>query len=354
MHHPISGYSGTTVNYDRPNRDQRAEAANRMLDKNPISVNQAQEAETVEAPSKAINFDVDALVDQIWGFAQQRISDAKANGASEDQIESMFEAAEQGVKQGFGEAKEILDELGQLDEPLTMKIDSAFGQIMDRLDEQDLSVPSNRSEPIQAPIQRSSASSNVDRQINMYQYERQTFSLNLTTNEGDKIMIRSVAESSSTLEDKRFGRESSTVWGSQQSSGFQLMIKGDLNEQEAADLDALLAQVNEVANEFYEGDYQKAFDMATELNIDGSSMRSMDLNMKEVEAKGVGVYAEVAEQPAKIPAGLSPLKEYAEKLLASQEQWFEQFNSRDAFLTVIENHPMNRGELFDTLSSLLS
>lgn len=352
MHHPISGYSGTSVNYDRHNRDNRAEYAPKMLDKNPISVNEAKAASEVEAPSKAINFDVDALVDQIWGFARQRITDAKANGASEQELDKMFAAAEKGVKQGFGEAKDILEGLGQLDEPLALKINSAFGQIMDRLDDQDLTVGSKVTLP--SPAQAKPIAAPVDRQINMYQYERQTFSLNLTTNQGDQILIRSVAESESTLEDKRFGRESSTVWGSQQSSGFQLIIKGDLNEQEAADLDALLAQVNEVANEFYEGDYQKAFDMASELNINGSSLRSMDLSMKEVEAKGVGVYADVAEQPSRLPKGLQPLKEYADKLIANQDKWFERFNSRESFLSAVEHHPMNNGKLFDTLSSLLS
>jgi hypothetical protein len=264
----------------------------------------------------------------------------------------MWAAAEKGVKQGFSEAKDVLDDMGELDDALKLKIDSAFGQIMDKLADRDLSATPEKSNPVEVRPQPISAP--IDRQINMYQYERQTFSLNLTTNQGDQILIRSVAESESTLEDKRFGRESSTQWGNHQTSGFQLVIKGDLNEKEAADLDKLLAQVNEVANEFYEGDYQKAFDMASDLNINGSSLRSMDLSMKEVEAKGVGVYADVAEQPSRLPKGLQPLKEYADKLVANQEQWYERFQSKESFMKAIENHPMNNGKLFDTLSGLLS
>lgn len=304
------------------------------------------------ATSRADNFNVDALVEQIWGFASARIATAQANGASDSELESLWQSAEKGVKQGFGEAKDYLEGLDAMDDPLTLKINSAFGQIIDKLSARDLSavVPSPAT-PTAAPAQAESAQQRV---ANLYQYERQSFALNLTTEQGDQILIRSVAEQEARLEDQQFGRNSSTNWGSRQSNEFSLVIKGDLNEQEAADLDLLLAQVNELAAEFYEGDYDTAFKMAADLNIDGTSLKSLDLSMKEVEQKSVSVYSQTSDLPARLPKGLEPLRQYAEKLVAAQRQWTEKFNAPEEFLQTLQNHPTNHGRLGQIASLLLA
>lgn len=324
------------------------------FDQNPVSKNSqgVESSDAAESSSRADNFNVDALVKQIWGFASGRIEQAQASGASEEELESLWSAAERGVKQGFGEARDVLESLGELDEPLEMKISSAYGQILDRLSERSLEVDESAVSANQA-IVAEQADKPIDRYIKLEQYERQTFSLNLTTNEGDEILIRSVTSEASTAEDLRFGRLSSTQWSTAQSSEYQLIIKGDLNEQEAADLDALLADVNKLAAEFYEGDYETAFKMASDLSIDGSSLRSLDLSMQEVEVKGAGVYAQTAGQPASLPQGLQPLREYAEKLMAAQERWSERFDAPKEFLNTLSNHPSNKGGLGNLAKQLL-
>ncbi len=321
------------------------------LDQQPISTQQAEKTESArDATSKADNFDVDALVKQIWSFASARIAKAEADGASEAELDSMWKAAKQGVTQGFSEAKDVLDGLGELDDPLEMKIDSAFGQIMDKLDERSLEPMDNIQTSVPVPTTKPTS---PDRAISLYQYERQTFSLDLTTAQGDKIQIRSVAEESSTADDLRFGRLSSTQWSHSETSGFSLVIKGDLNEQEAADLDALLANVNELAEEFYNGDYETALEKAQALSIDGTTLKSMDLSMQETQQKGASVYAEMAGQPSALPKGLEPLKQYAQKLMDAQEKWQAQFNSAKDFLTSLENHPRNNGALSRAAHSLM-
>ncbi len=314
------------------------------LDQQPISTHEVEDSEAV---SRASNFDVDALVNQIWDFASARIATAEAGGASESELDDMWKAAEKGVSQGFGEAKDILEDMGQLDEALGYKIDTAYGEIMDKLGDRSTAKEPNMAEVNLPKVQKA-----PDRLVEIQQYERQTFSLNLRTNEGDKIQIRSVVESSSSLEDSRFGNKSSTVWGNQQSSGFELIIKGDLNDQERSDLDTLLAEINDLAYEFYEGDYETAFNMAQELNIDGSSLKSMRLSMTEVEQKAASVYSEAAEKPTVLPKGLTSLREYADKLIAAQNKWASNFNSPDSFLESLSNHPKNHGSL-EYVSKLL-
>lgn len=324
------------------------------FDQNPVSKN-SQEIDSCQCEkgsSRADNFDVEALVKQIWGFASSRIAQAQADGASEEDLESLWSAAERGVQQGFGEARDVLESLGELDEALEMKIDSAYGQIMDRLSERSLE-PAQPAQPVEESPVSSKSEQPLNRFIKLEQYERQTFALNLTTAEGDEILIRAVSSQSSSAEDLRFGTLSSTRWSNAQSDEYQLIIKGDLNEQETADLDALLGEVNELAAEFYEGDFETAFQMASELSIDGTSLRSLDLSMKEVEVKGAGVYAETAGQPSSLPKGLQPLRAYTEKLIAAQERWAERFDAPREFINMLSNHPSNRGSLEATARHLM-
>lgn len=337
----------STVAYDNNARNARGVVPKEM-DSNPISVTSTRDSAEV-APSRADSFDVDALVKQIWSFTSGRLAQAEASGASDKQMNSMWQAAEKGVKTGFSEAKEALEDLGQLDDALKMKIDTAFGQIMDKLSERDLSNVSN----VDSQPKSETLPAAMDRRIGVAQYERQTFSLDLKTNQGDTILIRSVAENKSTLDDQRFGSTSSTRWTTASSNGFELIIKGDLNDQERADLDALLAQVNEVANEFYTGNYDTAFSMASDLSIDGSSLKTMDLNLTEVKSQAVGVYAAMADDRPTLPKGLNALKEYADKLVDAQTNWQKRFDSSDSFIEAMKNHPVNDGSLTQRMMSLL-
>lgn len=349
------GSNSTSVSYSQYQSRQESIEYQRWGQK-PQSTQSAEDTKNVEsAPksSRAEGFNVDALVDQIWSFASARIAKAESNGASDEELDGLWKAAESGVKQGFGEAKDILDDLGQLDEDLEMKINSAFGQLMDKLEARDLNPaekPLQVSQPVMSEV---SAPNKQNRSINLYQYERQTFALNITTAQGDKIQIRSVAEKSASIEDTNFGARSSTKWGMNEESGFSLFIKGDLNEQELADLDKLLAEVNDLADEFYNGDYQTAFEKASALNIDGTSLRTLDLSMKEVEQKGASVYAATQDEPVRLPKGLSPLKEYAERLLQAQEKWQERFQSSEGLLAAMKNHPLNGGDFLKTSQFLM-
>lgn len=349
------GSNSTSVSYSQSQSRQESIEYQRWGQK-PQSTQSAEDTKNVEsAPksSRAEGFNVDALVDQIWSFASARIAKAESNGASEEELDGLWNAAKKGVSQGFGEAKDILEDLGQLDEDLEMKINNAFGQLMDKLDARDL-TPSEKPALSNTAVTAEVADSvKLNRAINLYQYERQTFAMDITTAQGDRIQIRSVAEQSASIQDSSFGSQSATKWGMNEESGFSLFIKGDLNQQELADLDKLLAEVNELANEFYNGDMQTAFEKATALNINGTSLRTMDLSMKEVEQKGASVYAATQDESSRLPKGLSPLKEYAERLLQAQEQWQQRFQSPEGLMSAIKNHPLNNGDFLKTSQFLM-
>ena len=295
---------------------------------------------TSDATSK---FDVDALVNNLWGFMKGRIAEAQAKGASEQELEKMWQAAERGLKQGFGEAKDILKSMGKLSDSLGGKIDQAYGRLTDALEARDLSAMAT------VTGEQSGA---VGRKIDIYQYQERSFSLDLKTREGDSVTIRVVSSQEAAASQRSGEGWSAIQWGRTDMAGFDVMIEGNLNEQERADIEALLGQVNELANDFYSGNFDLAWEKAQALNIEGTSLLSMDLNLRSVEAKGVGVYEQVSGDKT-LPKGLSPLVQYAKDLVNAQKDWQQRFDSSTGLLKALENHPLNKGGLGNMARALL-
>lgn len=352
-----TGFLGNAYSYSpsyEPRVPTRVEGLGERLQ---TSKSQA-EAPAETASGVAESFDVDALVDTVWNFVAQRLASEQATGADETRMAELKEAAVDGIKQGFSKAKDVLDELGMLDEDLTLKIDSAFGALMDRLD----GVAENSAPSVEAPAANPPSSATVSSNAELYQYQQQTFALKLRTAQGDIVNIRSVYESSSSASQYADENKLVTQWSSSESGSFSLFVKGDLNDEELADIEALLNDIDELATEFYEGDMMSAFEMAQALNIDGTSLTSMNLRLTEVEQTKASYYqgvedfgrAVAGEPPSLLPKTLEPLREYAEKLIAASEA---QNNSRiaiDDFLTAMQNHPRMEKTGFDVIKKLLA
>lgn len=299
------------------------------------------------ASASGSQFDVDGLVNNLWSFMQGRLARAEASGASEAEMEKMWQAAEKGLKQGFGEAREALEAMNKMNEGLGDRIDSAYQGLTDILASRDLSAKAPVTE---TPEQDAAVTDN--RRISLYQYQEQSFALNLKTVEGDAIRVQVQNTGEAGADFQRDQNGESLSWGRAGSNDFQLSIEGDLNETERADLNALLADVNDLANEFYEGDMELAWEQAQALSIDGTSLASMDLRMREVEARGVAAY-QSANAESQLPRGLESLRDYARDMMSAQQQWVDGFNSRDALPEAMKNHPLNDGQLEAFTRSLL-
>ena len=298
-----------------------------------------KDAQTVKPGGEAAkSFDVDGLVDNLWGFMKGRLAEAKASGASEQEMDKMWSAAERGLEKGFNEAKDVLRSLGKMSEPLGERIDQAYNNLTGILDDRDLSAQAPKArETDQEPV--------ANRHISLYQYQEQTFSLDVKTQEGDTITVRVSNQSEAGAESRQGDGWSSIQWGRSDNNAFSLQIEGDLNDAERADLDKLLGEVNTLANEFYDGDLNVAWEQAQALSIDGTSLSSMNLNMREVEAKGVSAYQQEQAGGQAMPKGLEPLRQYAQELISAQQDWMSSLNSRTGLAESLANHPRNEGGL---------
>lgn len=345
MNNALSNLSALTpsiAGYQRPGSNNAAEPGVAR------SVNGAAKTQAAEATqSAASKFNVDELVDNLWGFMRGRLSQAQASGASEAEMDKLWAAAEKGIKQGFGEARDVLESMGKLDDALGAKIDEAYGRLEDTLAKRDLNA--SVSGDNQTEVARG-----ANRTIGMYQYQQRTFSLDVTTAEGDKVTIFVDRRSESTAEQSSGDGWSALSWGKVESGQFDLSIEGDLNDQEKADLTALLQEVGDLADEFYDGDLGVAFQQAQALSIDGTSLASMDLSMRSVEAKGVAAYQQAGGSGQSLPRGLEPLREYARDLVDAQQRWMDSMNSERGLVEALSNHPRNDGQLSDFLDSLFA
>lgn len=131
-----------------------------------------------------------------------------------------------------------------------------------------------------------------------YQYS-ETMTLNLTTKEGDKVSIDyrqlyAQYQSRSEFENVQTRPEGITFFNSTQQleatqfeEHFGFSVEGHLNEQELQAIYDVFAKVDDLANHFYAGDIEKAFEKAQELNIDFNQIGSLNVNMTQTELKAV-------------------------------------------------------------------
>jgi hypothetical protein len=266
-------------------------------------------------------FDVDAVIDTVMNHIANRVSQAKENGASDDELGSMLEAARSGVETGFTQARDQIDALGKMEEGLASDIDAAEEGIYQGIDgvEEELfsSKEIDEGKEAPAPIPQSIEYAST------YQRTKNSFSFSLTTQEGDTVTINARSMSENYAEAMKGEGESVAfdyyALESSNRSGYSLQVEGDLSDEEMAAIEELMGQVNELADEFYNGDIGTAFDMAMELESDADQIAEFSLNLKQrqVSAYEYGSYSAPVASYAEptLPRGIAqPLSNFAEGL----------------------------------------
>ncbi len=310
-----------------------------------------------EQTVKETMFDADAVMDTVLKHVNKRIEQAAANGATDQELESMLDAARSGVETGFAQAREQIESLGKLSDELGEKINIAEEGIYQGIDklEEDLFAPleSGEEEPALP-----AAGVNTLQYEQSYQREKNSFSFDLVTQEGDKVTISAVSsyelyEQSLNLENEQ-GSVNAYGFSESYSSGYAFSVEGDLNEAEMTAIEDLLGQVNSLADEFYDGDLATAFDMALELDSDGDQIAQFSLNMRQqqVSAYQFTGAKDYAGQDA-LPRGLmQPLGQFASGLQDARET-ANQFQQPRQLLEELFKQMDDNPKLHDVLRPML-
>ncbi|WP_286238302.1 DUF5610 domain-containing protein [Neptuniibacter halophilus] len=239
----------------------------------------------------ADDYSPEKVASRIAGFVAQGLEQARSRGASDAELNRMYQDALSGVEKGFKEATEILDGLGAL----TPELNSTLEQTQDLTFEALAGLePANQTAPA--------------RQTSIAAAERfsraESFSMDVMTREGDKVSIRFSARASETASLGAYSDEngSAIAFGMERSasSNYSFSVKGDLNEEELDALTELMQDLSLIADDFYGGDIQDAFEQATELEMDKSQLMNLNVTMSQsMSYSAVAAYEQVQqmEQP---------------------------------------------------------
>ncbi|WP_071871207.1 DUF5610 domain-containing protein [Atopomonas hussainii] len=272
----------------------------------------------------AADFSPEKVAERVLGFISERLQQEAAAGADSSVLRQRLNEARQGVEEGLKAAKDILKDSGLFSGEVKDNFKDTAKALRKGLDglEEQYAGPVQRAErsPLAGGVAVAAESTRVQAWL-------ETFSLNVTTAEGDKIQVR-FAQGGADAQVNRVagvanGNGSAVSAYSGSSSirfgSFEAVIEGNINDDERAALEKLFGQVEGIAQKFYSGDVEGAFDRALALNIDGSQLSSMALRLTQSRiSQASDSYAAVAGPSSQVAN--APLTDYAQALLGALEQ----------------------------------
>jgi hypothetical protein len=314
--------------------------------------------------SKTSLFDFEKIAKNVLKFVGGAIKNAQNKGADEDKLNSLFEQASSGVLKGIKLAEQDL--AGFLNEEITNGISQSKSLIEEGIANLRRDIFNPQPSALSKPTQTSVNSTDVS-------YEKlESGELNIRTRDGDSVKITfedleqfelsqrqvqqlaqqaeavvtepveknseptvatqtatpvtGAVEVSNVIVKKTEDSQSSTASIEQntifyQESTFTFSVKGVLDEDELKAIGQLVADANELAEEFFSGDIETAFNQALELGFDEQELSSFALQLTKFENTAViKAYETVSRfdddsvdsDPAK---AAKPVADYLDKLL---------------------------------------
>lgn len=169
-------------------------------------------------------------------------------------------------------------------------------------------------QPHQEGVSRSSNSQAVAASERFTSAE--SFSLTLETKEGDKVTIQFSGQDSFSASiagvKNQNGQAASVSLEQSSSSSFGFSVEGDLNADELDAITNLVKDMTGIANDFFSGNVQDAFNTAANYQMDGAELASMDFQLTRSQTyTSTAMYENVQQMndPGYGLQGLQPLRE---------------------------------------------
>ncbi len=290
-------------------------------------------------------FDFEEVAKNVLSFVEKMVMKAKGGGADNGKLAEMMAQARKGIDEGFAQARSELDEMGEMDDEMSQGIGKSYDLIQEGL---------SRFEDKLFKPQEMEQLSISNAELN-YSLTKDS-SITIQTNDGDTVTI-DFAEALSYQNRQQSGSytsvdangQSTQVNFSQSSEsrfhavGFSFSVEGELDDDEKEAIGALVKDVSKLADEFFNGDLDKAFEQATQLGFDESELSGFSLEMTRVEKISVSQAYQQVAQYDNAPRGqnrgqgldqpnqninqlMKPVAGYMKDLLAFLEKATEQLN----------------------------
>ncbi|MFY0665625.1 MAG: DUF5610 domain-containing protein [Natronospirillum sp.] len=285
------------------------------------------------------NFDAETVIKNVSSFIDRAVERARAAGATDAELVNIREKSLAGMEKGFNDAQDIIKGLGLMSDELTAVLDNAKKSIREMV-ESGKSVDSKVVESSTAMMAKSKQVTN-------------DFSFTLKTREGDVITISAAQQKSASMAAMASNNGDSqmlaAMWETNSSESFSFSVKGDLNMEEMKAIEALLKDIGKIADKFFSGRYEQAFDKAKELQLDSNTLASMSMNM--TQTKAVAQYNSVSSGGAR-SEWMAPIREYAQALADLQRNQPEVL-AKPAWLDALNSHPKKNSAMIDFARALM-
>jgi hypothetical protein len=242
----------------------------------------------------ADDFTPEKVADRILSFIGGVIGGLRSIDAPDDEVSSMMQAARDGVEQGFGEARDILDGLGVYDGKVAEDADKTYQLLQDGLDR------------IEKGDTGAGPMGSVEAYESVAYSDTRNLSMEVRTQDGDLVTIRLDQQDAFSQSRYAAADEESLLFVSEQRSASRYSlaysVEGELDEGEQEALKQLLKDVDDIADSFYSGSGAEAFEKAMQLGYNEDELASYSLSMSQSQTlQATSAYRAVSqmnEQPA--------------------------------------------------------
>lgn len=320
-----------------------------------VAVNgeRAKQATEFEANKPATLFDFEKVAENVMRFVGGVIKGAANSGADEEQLNSLFSQAREGVAKGIKLAERDIG--GLMNDEIAEGISnsrSLLDQQIGELENQLLGKP--LLDALTAEVATAQSTS------------EQSGELLIRTRDGDEVRLtftdlQQASVSSQTVQSTQYVAEGADKEGDNatagsnsttfaqslsartlQFSGYSISVSGDIDENELAAITDLISNANDLADTFYRGDIEAAFEQALNLGYNDEELVGFALQFNRSEqTEAVKVYgyvenySETDEDANEQTKTVKPLAQYLERMLAVLEQSRKTLESNEDYNTII-------------------
>jgi len=321
------------------------------------------EAAKVSGPSQgALN-----ASGNILKFIEAQLQRDLQDGASPEELETRLAAGLEGFEKGFAEAAKQLEEMGFLSEQISADIGQTKELVLSGLDDlrSRFIGADDSAEGSGSGVRNGSGAGGLSA-ASIYQRQdsaqQNSFQFSLTTADGDKVTIDASSTRASVTQQYAAhipGLETLLQYSEAQSENhqFSFSVDGELDEGELAAINDLLGQINELADTFFSGDLEGAFEQAMDVGYDSSEITAFALNLSQTSVQRVtqvyeGVQGDRHPEAPALGDRLQPLGGFVRDVLEALEtasafqqpgellenltQWFDRSDNR-AFQSTIHH-----------------
>ncbi len=303
-------------------------------------------AATPAAENSEQDYSPQSVADRIVGFISDRLTQEKANGASDEELQALYQQALQGVEKGLRDGKDIIKAQGSFAGEVKDTFYETVNLIADGLEElgeslfgeiPDAETPDAETPTTPAPT----TGSGFEASLTQMAMERsRSFEMEVTTQEGDKVKILVNSGQSFSGQQVNYADGSTSIDGFEASfssfDNLSFSVEGDLNEEELAALNDLFGQVNDVAETFYGGNIEQAFDQAMTVGMDPEQLASFAVNMNQTETVAVrNTYVSVQNMAG--PVRSNPYEDLFQRLGDFAKQVKQSAEAVDSIASSLDN-----------------